>query len=98
MSNTAFYIQYLDNRPVPVDTAYGRGPEGTLPLITVAHLIAAYRPNSLLANTPLELLTLHSAVNREALRPDLLIQDFTTGKTYDNPLIIKSKNDSEISN
>jgi hypothetical protein len=34
------YVKYLDNQPVPIDTAFGRGPQGTLPLLTVAHLVA----------------------------------------------------------
>jgi hypothetical protein len=95
MENTEFYIKYLGNAAVPIDASYGRGPQQTLPLITVAHLIAAYRPNSLLANTPLELLTLHYGVDGESLRPGLTLAKITNGHTDDNPLIIKSRNDSE---
>ena len=65
-------MKYLNNNAVPIETLYGRGPQHILPLLTLAHviqgtfnlpltlvlLIVAYRPNSLLANTPLELITL----------------------------------------
>ena len=52
------FIQYQTNSVVPILTQtlpsvlQGEGP-------VVGDLVAAYRPNSLLANTPLELLTLH---------------------------------------
>ena len=60
MENKEFYIKYLNNGPVAVDTAYdGNGRKRDRALATVGHLVAAYLPNSLLANTPLELLTLH---------------------------------------
>jgi len=61
MENTELYIKYLTNAAVPVDTSYGRGPQGTLPLFTVAHLIAAYK--TVVAprfdSTPTDELTLH---------------------------------------
>ena len=59
----------------------------------VADLIAAYRPGSLLADTPIELLTLHSINNRvegAALIPGLSLVDVASGHTDDNPLIIKT--------
>jgi hypothetical protein len=61
MENTEYYIKYLDNGSVPIDTSFGRGPQGILPLLTVAHLVAAFqqRPGSLLANTDSGLITLH---------------------------------------
>ena len=61
MSSTEFYIKFLNNSSVPIDTAYGRGPQGTLPLLTVGHLIAAFqtRPGSLLANIDSGLISLH---------------------------------------
>lgn len=38
-----FYVKYRNDQPVPVATAYGRGPAGNLPLTTVAHMVAAYK-------------------------------------------------------
>ncbi|KAK5673127.1 hypothetical protein QVD99_000585 [Batrachochytrium dendrobatidis] len=58
---TKFYLQYKNNSPVLIDTAHGRGPQGTLPLITVSHLIRLTRlPHSsptvpLLTNSTLHL-------------------------------------------
>jgi hypothetical protein len=59
--NREFYVKYLDNQAVAIDTSYGRGPQGSLALLTVAHLIGAFqaRPGSLLANTDAGLITLH---------------------------------------
>jgi hypothetical protein len=42
--NREFYIKYLDNHAVAIDTSYGRGPDGRLALLTVAHLIGAVSP------------------------------------------------------
>ena len=95
MENTELYIKYLTNVAVPVDTSYGRGPHGTLPLLTVAHLVAAYRQNSLLANTPLELLTLHSAVNGPAIPGNTLLIDIQLPVgSYEQPIMIRSMNDT----
>jgi hypothetical protein len=37
--STEIYVQYLNNNAVPIETSYGRGPQHTLPLITVGHVI-----------------------------------------------------------
>ena len=37
--SSEFYIKYQNNSPVPIDTSFGRGPQQSLPLLTVAHLI-----------------------------------------------------------
>ena len=68
MENKEYYIKYINNQPVPVNTHYIGEQERKRPLSTIAHLIAAFQPNSLLANTPLELLTLHlpDSVQRSA--------------------------------
>jgi hypothetical protein len=41
--NREFYVKYLDNQAVAIDTSYGRGPQGSLALLTVAHLIGAVK-------------------------------------------------------
>jgi len=43
MENTEIYIKYLSNGPVPIESAYGRVSQRTLPLVTVAHLVAAVK-------------------------------------------------------
>ena len=43
MENREFYVKYLDNHAVAIDTSYGRGPDGRLALLTVAHLIGAFQ-------------------------------------------------------
>ena len=61
MENKEFYIKYSQNQPVGVKTHLLNTHtfEWIQTVFTVGHLVAAYLPNSLLANTPLELLTLH---------------------------------------
>ena len=69
MENTELYIKYRTNAPVPIDTAFGRGPN-SLPLLTVAHLIAAFQalPGSPLATTFVGDLSLHlpDSISRSA--------------------------------
>ena len=40
--STEIYVTYLNNNAVPIETSYGRGPQHTLPLITVAHVIEVF--------------------------------------------------------
>ena len=72
--NREFYVKYLDNRAVPIDTSYGRGPEGMLALVTVAHLIGAVKQAlpSKLGSIDADELTLHlpNGVDRTALAED----------------------------
>eukprot|EP00842_Homolaphlyctis_polyrhiza_P001903 jgi/Hompol1/2713/HPOL_006138-RA len=101
METTEIYIKYLDNQPVPIDTAYGRGPQGALPLLTVAHLIAAFQalPNSPLALTFAGDITLHAIDNVAETSYnswDSLAVLGVHGKAGTDPLIIKSKNDMEV--
>jgi hypothetical protein len=69
--STELYIKYKGNSAVSVDTSHGRGPQKTLSLSTVSHLIEAFqaRRGSLLANTDSGLITLHlpDGVDRTAL-------------------------------
>jgi hypothetical protein len=86
-----FYVKYLENTPVPIDISYGRGIDKRLPLVTVAHLIAAYQLKSQLKETPLELLTLHATEAGDALEVDVLLSEVKEGKTPKTALIIKAK-------
>ena len=72
--NREFYVKYLDNRAVPIDTSYGRGPEGMLALVTVAHLIGAVKQAlpSKLGSIDADELTLHLP---EGAAKDSLEQD-----------------------
>ena len=93
MENQILFVKYKDNQPVKIETHYSVDQIRPKALSDVADLIAAYRPGSLLADIPIELLTLHAAGDAEALRPGLSLVDVASGHTDDNPLIIKSKND-----
>ena len=94
-----FYIQYQNNSPVPILTQ-------TLPSVLqgeepiVADLIGAYKTAvaPLLDHSSVAQLTLHAAVDSEALRPGLSLVDVARGHTDDNPLIIKSKNRKSLLN
>ena len=59
--NAEFYIRYRDNQPVPIDISYGSGLDKKKPLVTVAHLIEAYKKAvlPLLDGSSLAQLSLH---------------------------------------
>ena len=47
MENKEYYIKYLDNQPVSIETAYNsNGENRNRPLTTAAHLVAAYKAAS----------------------------------------------------
>jgi len=96
MENREFYVKYQNNQAVPIDTAYGRGPQGALPLLTVAHLVAAFqaRPGSLLATTDSGLITLHLPDGVAIPGNTLLTAIQQEVGSYEQPLIIKSKSDA----
>ncbi len=99
MANKEYYIKYLTNGPVAIETHYIGEQDRRRPLTTVGRLVAAYRHNSLLATTPLELLTLHSIsngveINYNSWDPLTVLGE--NGRLGTKPLIIKSKNDMEI--
>ena len=100
MENREFYIKYLDYQPVSIDTSYGRGLQGTLPLTTVAHLIAAcsFEPTVKgqlgIRQDDYGPFTVHSISNGEETTYnswDPLSVLGNNGTTGPNPLIIKSK-------
>jgi hypothetical protein len=66
MENKEYYIKYLDNQPVSIETAYNsNGENRNRPLTTVAHLVAAYKAAvaPLLDSTPIDELSLHLPEN-----------------------------------
>ena len=96
--NKSFWIKYLDNNPVKIDTLYFNNQDRKPPLTDVGDLIAAFkqRLGSLLADSDEGLITLYkkNIDTLEALDPgDLLTELGENGSTSRNPLIIKSRND-----
>jgi hypothetical protein len=101
MENKELYIRYKNNQAFPIDTAYGRGPQGTLPLHTVAHLISACTADQtrrLLGLPedygPLTLYSINNGVETSYNSWDPLTVIGENGRLGTNPLIIKSKNDA----
>jgi hypothetical protein len=91
------YIQYQNNSPVPIFTQNLPIPQGEEPV--VADLVAAFqaRPGSLLATTDSGLLTLHSSVDGPDIPGNTILIDIQQlVGSYEQPLIIKSKNDMEV--
>ena len=89
------FIKYKENQPVPIEISYGRGPQGTIPLLTVAHLIAAYKTAVAprFDSTPTDELTLHYSpgngveVNYNSWDPISGLG--VNGKYGTNPLVVK---------
>ena len=85
MDNKDIYVKYQQNRPVLVETVYNNhGEKRARPLTTVAHLVAAYFPNT----PPNELAqyTLHlpSGVARSALDEDCFAATDSTDNALDS--------------
>ena len=93
MDNKTFYLTYLDNQAVPIETHYNGEQDRKRPLSTVAHLIAAYKTAvaPLLDRTSLGQLTLHFDTHSIALEPDQSLSAISCGRTAKTALIIKSK-------
>ena len=92
--NKSFWIKYLDNNPVEIETLYFNDQERKRPLKNVGHLISAYKVATLprFENVPVDDLSLYLDGNTlEALRSDKLLAELPLIR-YDNPLIIKSRN------
>ena len=94
--NKSFWIKYLENNPVEIETHIDQSrSRREFPLTNVGHLISAFkqRPGSLLADTDEGLITLYlqnsDGNTLEALRPGKPLADLPP-TTDDNPLIIKS--------
>ena len=97
MENKQYYIKYLTNQPIKVETHYIGEQDRRRPLTDVGDLVAAFqqRPGSLLASTDSGLITLHSAVDGPAIPGNTLLTSLQLPiASYEQPLIIKSKNDA----
>ena len=89
--NKSFWIKYLENNPVEIETHYLNDQERKRPLKNVGHLISAYKVATLprFENVPVDDLSLYLDGNTlEALRPGKPLADLLP-TTDDNPLIIK---------
>ena len=94
MENQTFYIKYLDNQPVKIQTHIDDlRIRRELPLKDVGDLVAAFQrlSNSPFASAYAGDLTLHSGMDEEALEVDALLTGINTGTTAKTALIIKSK-------
>ncbi|KAK5665077.1 hypothetical protein QVD99_007934 [Batrachochytrium dendrobatidis] len=98
MENKQLYIKYLDNQPVEIETHFDGELERKRPLNNVSKLIAAIvvEPTRRLAGIPEDYgpLTLHYVVDGPAIAGDVLLTSIQNHLgSYDQPLVIKSKND-----
>ncbi|KAK5664390.1 hypothetical protein QVD99_000030 [Batrachochytrium dendrobatidis] len=100
MENIPFYIQYLHNQPVKVETHYIGELERRRPLTDVGGLVAAYKTATtpLLDGISLAHLTIHYVVDGPAIAGDVLLASIQNHiGSYEHPLIIKSKSDASSS-
>jgi hypothetical protein len=96
MENQTFYIKYLDNQPVKIQTHIDDlRIRREFPLKDVDDLVAAAiaEPARRLLGLPQDHgpLTLHSGMDEEALEVDALLTGINTGTTAKTALIMKSK-------
>jgi hypothetical protein len=93
--NTVLYIRYKAHNPVAIHTSYGRGPQKTLPLETVADLIEAVKEKFTprFDSTPVTLLTIYRREeNGEETRlaVDLQLAELgNAGRTVKTALIVE---------
>ncbi|EGF81270.1 expressed protein [Batrachochytrium dendrobatidis JAM81] len=96
MENIPFYIQYLHNQPVKVETHFNGELERRRPLTDVGGLVAAYKTATtpLLDGISLAHLTIHYVVNGVETNYnswDPIAALGTNGTVGSSPLIIKSR-------
>jgi len=99
MENKQFYIKYLTNQPIKVETHYIGGQDRRRPLTDVGDSVAActFDQTRRLLGLPEDYgpLTLHSAVELPAIPGNTLLTSLSLPiASYEKPLIIKSKNDA----
>jgi len=97
MNNIEFFIKYLNNQPVSIDTAYNfNGEKRGRPLTNVSHLVAAFQalPNSPLASAFAGDLTLHlpDGAGRSALVDDCFAITDSSGTTLRSGLALARLN------
>jgi hypothetical protein len=105
MNNIEFYVKYLENKPVPIDSHINndRTSPRTFPIVTVAYLVAAAvtEPTRGLLGLPKEYgsLTLHSSQNAEPLAGNFLLSSLLPGTgAYETPLVIRDSVVSKLIN
>ena len=94
--NRDFYIKYLGNQAVKIQTHIDtQRIRREFPLTDVGYLVVAFQrlSNSPFASAYAGDLTLHTAMDKEALEVDTLLSGLNTGTTAKTALIIKSRND-----
>ncbi|EGF79833.1 hypothetical protein BATDEDRAFT_89352 [Batrachochytrium dendrobatidis JAM81] len=96
MENKAFYIKYLDYQPVKIETHFNGELERRRPLTDIGGLVVAFQalPNSPLASTFVDELTLHLPDGPAIPGNTLLIDIQQPTGSYDHPLIIRSLSDT----
>lgn len=94
--NREFYIKYLGNQPVKIETHFIGEQERRRPLKDVGDLVAAFQglSNSPFASAFAGDITLHTVMDEEALEVDTLLSGLDTGTIAKPALIIKSRNDA----
>ncbi|KAK6092998.1 hypothetical protein MT418_006985 [Batrachochytrium dendrobatidis] len=98
MENKSFFIQYLDNQPVEIETHFNGEVERKRPLDNVSKLIAAVKQAlpSKLGTIDLDELTLHFVLDGVEMTYNSwnsITAIGNNGTTGLNPLVIKSKSD-----
>ncbi|KAL5034545.1 hypothetical protein RTP6_7729 [Batrachochytrium dendrobatidis] len=94
MKNKQFYIKYLDNQSVEIETHFDGELERKRPLNNVSKLIAAVKQAlpSKLGAIDLDELTIHFVVDGPAISGNTLLTSIQEPvSSYDHPLIIKAK-------
>jgi hypothetical protein len=96
MENKKFYIKYLTNQPIKVETHHIGEQDRRRPLTDVGDLIGAFqaRPGSLLANTDSGLITLHlpEGVAKDSLEQDRFANADETDTTLRPSLVLSRLN------
>ena len=98
MESKEFYIKYLSNRPVNVETYYVGGDKRQRPLADVCDLIAAYKiyVAPLLDHCSIAEINLHSSVDQIEIPANTPLASIQQPLgSYDFPLIIQSMNGLE---
>jgi hypothetical protein len=98
MENKQFYIKYLTNQPIKVETHIDtQRKRRDFPLTDVGDLIGAVKQalSSKLGSVDLDELTLYTAVELPAIPGNTLLTSLQLPiASYEHPLIIKSRNDA----
>ncbi|KAI9315039.1 hypothetical protein BDR26DRAFT_886937 [Obelidium mucronatum] len=97
--NQVLYIKYSNNSPVKIETSFQFGKERGRQLSDVSDVIEAVKEALVprFVSTPIDELAIHSTIDdvESRLAGNLLLSDIPAAScSYENPLIIRSKNDT----